>query len=321
MARVTWDELIEHLNTTTPRNLRGTYHAALPRIADELGWPPPSPVLKTSTFAFRAPNHWRSDSAHSARVIDPHDFVDKLAPMSFTLPPHTWTTAGPVRMVLGLDGGFLRNATPLGHPTAVEHDGRPAWRIGVREASAELPFLITVDRDLGIVLSLACDETGYREELSGLDSASDLADEVFTDSEAIDAVHRDWQAEMLRAVDHYRVHPFPVPTWWPGSLARPTPAGGDLSTGLVVVDLDGQHSEPPGIAGAQLSRQPVNLNPFQGGWLGNPKVYAHRWNDSQHQWSLAVTGDRPLSPDELAHVAASIADYQLPAPPHRPRRS
>ncbi|MFJ9424674.1 hypothetical protein [Streptomyces sp. NPDC101249] len=308
-----WSALLGLLDRGPGSCVTGVHTSLQPRRDDGHGWPPPSRVRVVTRFVHRPPGDWFLDHGGGDVTLDVRDPADGDGPrqggqgLEFG-PLFPWDLApSPARLVTPVPSAALAGATCLDRPVEVRRDGRAAWAVTLGVPFLPQPLHLVVDADAGVLLSAAVPGLGYREEVTEVAFPSSVADDVFRwtdDLAAADLAHR---ARREAAAAHYRAASLPLPGHWPGGRRHFTPdvLEGDPDTGLLAIDLyhDGAPAGTPEMA--VLIRQPPHAPPFEPGWVADPEAFVHRWRDGAWQWTLALWG-RPLTPDELARVTASL---------------
>ncbi|MFC9928738.1 hypothetical protein [Streptomyces sp. NPDC127190] len=300
-----WTELRELLDRTPKPAVVGRHLSVQPRRDDGRGWPPASPVRRTVSFAYRPPGDWFLDHGDGDITID----TGQGGPAGLGFGPRfPWDLApSPDRLITCAHSPALAAADAVGEPERVRHEGRPAWAVTLRTPALPQPLRVVVDPAAGILLSAAVEESGYREELSGLEFPPGLPDARFRWTEALTAAEEARQKRRAEVAAHHGAESLPVPAFWPGGRAHfePRVFDGDLTTGLLALDLYNEGAPAGTPAMAVLVRQRPDAPLFEPGWVADPEAYVHHWADGTWQWTLALWG-RPLTPEELDRVVASL---------------
>lgn len=321
----TWNELWRALAPGPGQALTGTYTVVRPRRTTGQDRPAPGRLVTTEDFAFQPPGSWRcayrDPLAHGEGALwiaapgDPDtDSADESpSGLSFSEDRFPWDfAASPQRLVLVGGGGPLAAAAQLTTSQRVTHAGtrREGWSL-----TLDVPLAgrlqVVVDDEEGLILRVASPNEEYREELHDLAFPGRLPETLFDSQDVTDAQVA-WEERWRAAEAAARRSPLPVPGYWPSPRGNPSVIDGDLSSGLLVVDLNpdlGDDSRAEGPVGARLARQRPGDPLYLGGVFGDPAVCVHTWQDGNWTWSLATEGPG-LTREQLSKVIASMTEPQ-----------
>jgi hypothetical protein len=219
----------------------------------------------SGTFAHRAPDEWVTLDEHGRRS-DAYDVRHTLRPQ-FERGDYC-TAAGPV--------------------TAVEHDGRPAWRVAlVPPPHKRGLLLLTVDDATGLLVEQRNATGGHTVELVDLVVDEPLADEVFAAQVELDLEHAHDRARW----DLAQHRPVPTPQWFPWRRC------GSEGPGLVVVESD----RGRGSVGRARLGQPAPA----ADWLAPDLV--HRFEHRGESW--AVGSRPPMTAVDARRVVDEVLDH------------
>lgn len=183
-------------------------------------------------------------------------------------------------------GDYCIAAGPV---SQVEHDGRRAWKVELIPPAHKQGLLaLTVDDATGLLVKKANKTAGVVAELCDLVVDGPVDDAVFEPQRQRDGQAADEAA--LYALAHRR--PVPTPRWFP--WRRGWGDGPDLR---VIEAERGTGSVGRAPAGHQA---PVSE------WIDQPHV--HRLD--HRGWSLAVSSEVPMSPEDARRVVEQITNQE-----------
>ena len=310
-GRLDWAELVARMQQAAPPPLRGT-------------------VLRTGVLA-REPagtiTHLWYRPPGDLREADAGGRVRRI-----TTPAGTWQVRDdgvaewyprPPDEVLGWSHPLLRPAVapygfrrpddyhqPLGPPAPVEWLGRRAWRVTLAPVPPRKPEPVTlwIDEEFGFLLRAVsgpepdaptppATSIGFLE----LELSVPLEDRLFRWTGPVDDAWARAQQRRAHAQAAWGGARLPVPRYWPDGLPWELVAA-DPEQGVWTAELTvGDRTGRPGLV--RLDRRPLGAPAYQ---PRHGVVQVHRWSDGRWQWTLVVEAGRPLAPEELTRVIASI---------------
>jgi hypothetical protein len=304
-----WAELVRLMGRAHVLSARGMWRGVEPPDElddDEEGESTATePRVEVQRFVFQHPNRWRVSNPDDRplRMCDGNRMLlwrSTGPPAEYSIRGSAWGfTADPLGMLRPIDpDDWSRDddySTPLAAPIAATVVGRACWRVDLAPPAHKTgAYSIWVDDRTGIRLRAENSVFGLLEEFVELELDVVIDPHEFAYDGPVDRSEQNARDRDEYARDHYRLHPPPVPTYWPRGLGFHVWEG-DATTGAYVVRLD-----VPG--SALLARHPLG----QPEWTPPPgRAQTHRWHDDKWQWTLIVESE-PLTPAELEAVIASI---------------
>lgn len=179
MSAPTWPRIAGWLANPTVRTARGRWRARAAHGREHAG-----------TFAHRAPDDWAIlDTAGRPSEVD-----------------------GPRGLLRRFEWEGDDYHRPVGPPVAVEHDGRPAWRVQLEPPAHKRGRLeLVVDAATGLCLAQRNPQVGVSCELEDLEVDVELQEALFEPARRARA-EQERRAALHRYCDD---RPPPTPRWFP----------------------------------------------------------------------------------------------------------